>query len=178
MDNPTTVNLPFGARFTGGGMVMNDEMDDFSRGGGEANAFGLVGGQRNLPGPWKRPVSTMSPTIVLQGDQPALCVGASGGSRIVTATQQVAMNVLLFGMTPAEAVAAPRIHHQGTPETLRVEEMAPLAPELVDALVALGHVVEPINNVANVQAIQIVRGDVPMLRAASDPRKGGRPSGH
>jgi gamma-glutamyltranspeptidase/glutathione hydrolase len=174
----TTVNLPFGARFTGGGIVMNDEMDDFSRGGGKANAFGLVGGQRNLPGPWKRPVSTMSPTIVLRGGEPALCVGASGGSRIVTATQQVAMNVLLLGMTPTEAVAAPRIHHQGTPETLRVEKLAPLAPEWVDALIARGHVVEPIHNVANVQAIQIVRGVAPMLRAASDPRKGGRPAGH
>jgi gamma-glutamyltranspeptidase/glutathione hydrolase len=81
----TTVNLPFGARFTGGGIVMNDEMDEFASGVGEANAFGLVGGARNLPGPWKRPVSTMSPTIVLAGQSPVLCVGASGGSRIVTA---------------------------------------------------------------------------------------------
>ena len=88
------------------------------------------------------------------------------------------MNVLLFGMTPAEAVAAPRIHHQGTPETLRVEKIAPLAPELVDALAALGHVIEPIHNVANVQAIQIVTGEERMLRAASDPRKGGLPAGN
>jgi len=173
----TTVNLPFGARFTGAGIVMNDEMDDFSRGGGKANAFGLVGGDRNLPGPWKRPVSTMSPTIVLRGGEPALCVGASGGSRIVTATQQVAMNVLLHGMTAGEAVAAPRIHHQGIPGTLRVETVAPLPPELQDALVALGHTIEPIHNVANVQAIQIERSPERLLRAASDPRKGGRPAG-
>ena len=173
----TTVNLPFGARFTGAGIVMNDEMDDFSRGGGKANAFGLVGGDRNLPGPWKRPVSTMSPTIVLRGGEPALCVGASGGSRIVTATQQVAMNVLLHGMTAGEAVAAPRIHHQGIPGTLRVETVAPLPRELQDALVALGHTIEPIHNVANVQAIQIERSPERLLRAASDPRKGGRPAG-
>ena len=108
----TTVNLPFGARFTGGGIVMNDEMDDFASGIGKANAFGLVGGARNLPGPWKRPVSTMSPTIVLENGKPALCVGASGGSRIVTATQQVAMDVLLHGMSAGDAVAAPRVHHQ------------------------------------------------------------------
>jgi gamma-glutamyltranspeptidase/glutathione hydrolase len=171
------VNLPFGARFTAGGIVMNDEMDDFSRGGGKANAFGLVGGDRNLPGPWKRPVSTMSPTIVLQGGEPVLCVGASGGSRIVTATQQVAMNVLLHGMTAGEAVAAPRIHHQGIPETLRVEELVPLPAELQDALRGRGHQIAPIHNVATVQAIQIERGSVRRLQAASDPRKGGRPAG-
>ena len=157
---------------------MNDEMDDFSRGGGKANAFGLVGGSRNLPGPWKRPVSTMSPTIVFDGGEPVLCVGASGGSRIVTATQQVAMNVLLHGMTASEAVAAPRIHHQGTPDTLRVETIAPLPDELVEALKAHGHSIAPINNVANVQVIQIDRSNGRTLRAASDPRKGGRPAGH
>jgi gamma-glutamyltranspeptidase/glutathione hydrolase len=174
----TTVNLPFGARFTGGGIVMNDEMDDFASGIGEANAFGLVGGARNLPGPWKRPVSTMSPTIVLQSDKPALCVGASGGSRIVTATQQVAMNVLLHGMNASEAVAAPRIHHQGTPEALRVETIAPMDSALEDALRSRGHQIEPIHNVANVQVIQIERSPERRLRAASDPRKGGRPAGH
>jgi gamma-glutamyltranspeptidase/glutathione hydrolase len=173
----TTVNLPFGARFTGGGIVMNDEMDDFSRGGARANAFGLVGGRRNLPGPWKRPVSTMSPTIVLQDDQPALCAGASGGSRIVTATQQVAMNVLVHGMSAGQAVAAPRIHHQGIPETLRVEKVAPLDPELQEALRSRGHVIEPIHNVANVQVIHIERAPEHRLEAASDPRKGGRPAG-
>ena len=174
----TTVNLPFGARFTGGGIVMNDEMDDFASDVGEANAFGLVGGARNLPGPWKRPVSTMSPTIVFTDAKPALCVGASGGSRIVTATEQVATNVLLFGMDIAEAVAAPRIHHQGVPDTLRVEEIAPLDPSLRDALRARGHLITPIHNVANVQAIEIERTPTRSLHAASDPRKGGRPAGH
>ncbi len=173
----TTVNLPFGARFTGGGIVMNDEMDDFASGIGEANAFGLVGGARNMPGPWKRPVSTMSPTIVLENGRPVLCVGASGGSRIVTATEQVAMNVLLQHMNAAQAVAAPRIHHQGVPETLRVEDLAPLDPELRDALIARGHEVEPIHNVANVQLIQIEQSAEQRLDAASDPRKGGRPAG-
>jgi gamma-glutamyltranspeptidase/glutathione hydrolase len=152
-------------------------MDDVSRGGGDANAFGLVGGHRNLPGAWKRPVSTMSPTIVLEGGDPALCVGASGGSRIVTATQQVAMNVLLHGMTAGEAVAAPRIHHQGVPEELRTEEVAPLRPELRNALRAFGHRIEPIHNVANVQTIRIERTPEHRLDAASDPRKGGRPAG-
>jgi gamma-glutamyltranspeptidase/glutathione hydrolase len=174
----TTVNLPFGARFTGGGVVMNDEMDDFTSGVGKANAFGLIGGVRNLPGPWRRPVSTMSPTIVLKNGEPALCVGASGGSRIVTATQQVAMNLLLHGMSAADAVAAPRIHHQGAPGTLRVEKVAPLDPSLQDALRARGHDIEPIDNIAHVQVIQIKRTPERRLHAASDPRKGGRPAGH
>ena len=76
----TTVNLPFGARYVAGGMVMNDEMDDFARAVGESNAFGLVGGMRNMPGPRKRPVSTMSPTIVFEDGVPVLCAGASGGA--------------------------------------------------------------------------------------------------
>ena len=156
---------------------MNDEMDDFSRGGDEANAFGLVGGHRNLPGPWKRPVSTMSPTIVFRAGSPVLCVGASGGSRIVTATQQVAMNSLLHGMSISDAVAAPRIHHQGIPETLRVETIAPLAPELQDALRERGHVIEPIYNIGTVQAIRIELDPARRITAASDPRKGGRPAG-
>lgn len=171
----TTVNLPFGARYTAAGMIMNDEMDDFARAVGEANAFGLVGGAPNLPGPGKRPVSTMSPTLVLRGGTPLLCLGASGGSRIVTATQQVAMNQLLFGMTPAQALQAPRIHHQGRPNELRTEEVQPLDPDRLRALVARGHIHEPIHNVANVQLVRILPGG--RLVAASDPRKGGRPAG-
>lgn len=174
----TTVNLPFGARFTGGGIVMNDEMDDFASDVGQANAFGLVGGAPNLPGPWKRPVSTMSPTIVFGNGKPELCIGASGGSRIVTATEQVALDVLLFGMDAGRAVAAPRIHHQGIPASLRVEQIVPLDPALQDALRERGHSIEPIYNVANVQAIEIQRIPTRSLMAASDPRKGGRPAGH
>lgn len=174
----TTVNLPFGARFTGGGVVMNDEMDDFSRAEGEANAFELVGGSRNLPGPWRRPVSTMSPTVVLRDAEPVLCIGASGGSRIVTATQQVATRILLQDLPADDAVSAPRIHHQGTPDTLRVEKIAPLPEETQDALRARGHVIEPIHNIANVQAIHIVHEPDRRLHAVSDPRKGGRPAGH
>ncbi len=157
---------------------MNDEMDDFASGVGESNAFGLVGGAPNLPGPRKRPVSTMSPTIVFKDGKPVLCVGASGGSRIVTATQQVAMNILLLGMDAGHAVDAPRIHHQGFPEKLRVETMMPLDDSLQDDLRARGHVIEPIRNVANVQAIQIVTEPERRLHAASDPRKGGSPAGH
>lgn len=185
----TTVNLPFGARYTAGGLVMNDEMDDFAREVGVANAFGLVGGAPNLPGPGKRPVSTMSPTIVFGADgAPALCIGASGGSRIVTAVQQVAMNTLLLGMTPEEAIRAPRVHHQGVPAALRSEEFAELPAAVLEALQQRGHAHDPIHNVATVQLIRIeplegaetpdpVLGGRRQLTAAADPRKGGRPAG-
>ena len=176
----TTVNLPFGARYTAAGMVMNDEMDDFARAVGEANAFGLIGGAPNLPGPGKRPVSTMSPTLVLDDQgRPALCIGAAGGSRIITAIQQVAMNQLVHGMNVREALLAPRIHHQGHPNTLRVEEFSPLPEAVIDRLAARGHAYELIHNVATVQTLRIVRGEdgETHLVAGSDPRKGGRPAG-
>ena len=95
----------------------------------------------------------------------------------MTATQQVAMNVLLHGMSAGDAVAAPRIHHQAVPEVLRVEKVAPLDEELQDELRTRGHVIEPIYNVANVQAIHVDRDSGRRLQAASDPRKGGRPAG-
>lgn len=175
----TTVNLPFGARYSAAGIVMNDEMDDFAREVGVSNAFGLLGGAPNLPGPGKRPISTMTPTIVLDSEgRPVLAVGAAGGSRIVTATQQVAMNVLLFGMSGGDAMAAPRVHHQARPNVLRVETEAPL-PEAVRAgLVRRGHAIEETDHLATAQVIAIVRGEGGVrLQAASDPRKGGRPAG-
>ena len=175
----TTVNLPFGARYTAAGIVMNDEMDDFASAVGEMNAFGLPGGAPNLPGPGKRPISSMTPTIVFGPDgQPALCAGAAGGSRIVTATQQVALHHLVFGLPLGQALAAPRVHHQGAPDQLRTENVMPMDEERVAALVARGHAHEPIRNIANAQVISIVRdGDRATLTAASDPRKGGRPAG-
>ncbi len=172
----TTVNLGFGARFTAAGIVMNDEMDDFAREVGQPNAFGLVGGAPNLPGPGRRPVSSMSPTIVFSGVDPVLCVGAAGGSRIITATEQVALFTLLFGDTPAEALERRRIHHQGVPEVLYVEQG--LDDALRGMLAARGHHVEEIEHSAVVQAIRIVReGETRRLLAASDPRKEGRPAG-
>ena len=128
----STINLPGGAGDTAAGMVMNDEMDDFARGVGLSNAFGLPGAATNLPGPGRRPVSTMSPTIILENGHPVLCIGASGGSRIVTATQQVALQHLLFDVPIDTAVAAPRVHHQGLPDTLRTEEVMPMDPALLE----------------------------------------------
>lgn len=174
----TTVNLPFGARFTAAGIVMNDEMDDFAREVGEPNAFGLVGGAPNLPGPGRRPLSSMSPTIVFDpSGQPILCVGAAGGSRIITATQQAALFGVLFGDSPGAALARRRVHHQGIPRTLRYEEGMDEAT--LRGLRARGHDLESVDHSAVVQMIRIVRGEDGRVQilAASDPRKGGRPAG-
>jgi gamma-glutamyltranspeptidase/glutathione hydrolase len=173
----TTVNLPFGARFTAAGIVMNDEMDDFASAVGEANAFGLPGGAPNLPGPGHRPVSTMSPTIVLDGDGPVLCIGASGGSRIVTATEQVAWHTLVRGLDPYDALNHPRVHHQGYPNTLRIEETNPQPEAVVEGLRARGHDIEVHRHSAVVQLVRIQRDGEPRLIAVSDPRKGGQPAG-
>lgn len=173
----TTVNLPFGARFSAAGIVMNDEMDDFAREVGEPNAFGLIGGAPNLPGPGRRPVSSMSPTIVFDGEGPILCAGAAGGSRIITATEQVLLFSVLFGDSPGEALARRRVHHQGIPRTLRYEEGMDEA--MLGDLRARGHRLESLGHSAVVQMIRIVRaadGSVRLI-AASDPRKGGRPAG-
>lgn len=173
----TTVNLPFGAGFTAAGIVMNDEMDDFAREVGEPNAFGLVGGAPNLPGPGRRPLSSMSPTLVLDEEgRPILCAGAAGGSRIITATEQVLLFQLLFGDTPGEALARRRVHHQAIPRALRYEAGA--SEELLAGLRARGHELESVDHSAVVQTIRIVRdGETVRLIAASDPRKGGRPAG-
>lgn len=176
----TTVNLPFGARLTAGGMVLNDEMDDFARGVGETNAFGLVGGAANLPGPGHRPVSTMTPTLVLDArGAPILCAGGAGGSRIVTAVEQVLIFALFVDGDLGAAVARPRVHHQGMPATLSTEIALPA--DLALALAARGHDLSaPVPSSANVQAIRLVRddmGEIVRIEAASDPRKEGEPRG-
>ncbi|MGE0784893.1 MAG: gamma-glutamyltransferase [Sandaracinaceae bacterium] len=175
----TTVNLPFGARFTANGIVMNDQMDDFASEIGEPNAFGLVGGAPNLPGPGRRPLSSMTPSIVFQNDRPIACAGGAGGSRIITAVEQVLLFQVLFGDSPGEALARRRIHHQGIPRELRVEEGMDEAMQM--ALRARGHRVEALDHSAVVQTIRIVWSEdgshIERVLAASDPRKGGIPAG-
>ncbi|MBC7171229.1 MAG: gamma-glutamyltransferase, partial [Polyangiaceae bacterium] len=121
----TTINLPFGARYVAAGFPMNDEMDDFARAVGEENAFRLPGGERNLPGPGRRPVSSMSPTIVFDERGPALCIGASGGSRIPSAVEQVALGIVRDRLPAAFAIERARVHHQGMPELLHSEASSP-----------------------------------------------------
>ncbi|MCS6797906.1 MAG: gamma-glutamyltransferase [Myxococcota bacterium] len=173
----TTINLPFGAGYSAAGIVLNNQMDDFASAVGRANAFGLPGGANNLPGPGRRPVSTMTPTLVLDDQGPILCIGASGGSRIVTAVMQVAWHVLVRGLTPRDALALPRVHHQGLPEVLYTEISHPLEPNVEAALRARGHRLEPSTSRADVQLVRLRATPNGALLAASDPRKGGRPAG-
>jgi gamma-glutamyltranspeptidase/glutathione hydrolase len=170
----TTVNLIFGSGVSVGGFWLNNEMDDFAREVGKENAFGLVGGAPNLPGAKKRPVSSMSPMIVFEGDKPTLCIGGSGGSRIPTAVEQVALLVLKDGLHPTLAAAAPRLHHQVDPERVDGRDL----PEAwTKELSARGHKLGVANFSAHVQAIRIGNEGSERLLAGSDPNKGGEPRG-
>jgi gamma-glutamyltranspeptidase/glutathione hydrolase len=167
----TTVNLLFGSGISVAGLWLNDEMDDFAREVGQENAFGLVGGAPNLPAKGKRPISSMAPSIVFKDEKPVLCIGGSGGSRIPTTVEQVALYILKDGLHPQQAVAAPRVHHQADPQQAEVKGMPPLVKE---ELIKRGHKVVETQWSAQVQAIHIVDG---RLEAASDPGKGGEPRG-
>ncbi len=134
-----TVNTSFGSKVIvpGTGVVLNNEMDDFSIQPGTANAFGLVGAENNSIAPGKRPLSSMSPTIVLQDGQPILTLGAAGGPRIITQVVWTIVNQIDFGRGLAESLAAGRIHHQWLPIELSVEDSVPDA--IVQQLEQRGH---------------------------------------
>lgn len=119
-----TVNTGFGSKVVipGTGILLNNEMDDFSVQPGVANHFGLIGAEANAVAPGKRPLSSMSPTIVLKGDEPVLAVGAAGGPTIISQTLLAIVNVLDFGMELPAALAAARFHHQWSPDELRIEK--------------------------------------------------------
>ena len=172
-----TINLSFGSLLADPtwGIVLNDELDDFTADPDRPNAFGLRQSRGNLPGPRKRPLSSMSPTIVLQDGRVRLVAGASGGPRIITGTFQVILNCLLFNMTPQEAVEQPRFHHQWLPNTLQFESGWTDAG-IVESLEARGHVAGSRSSVGVVQVVEVLPDG--RKRPASDPRKGGRPAGH
>jgi gamma-glutamyltranspeptidase/glutathione hydrolase len=126
-----TVNLSYGAKITlpGTGVLLNNEMDDFSAQPGEPNAFGLVGSEANAIEPGKRPLSSMSPTIIVKDSRPVMALGGAGGPTIITAVLQVVVNVLDFEMDLERAMSLPRFHHQYLPDVLIVEKDFPLADQ-------------------------------------------------
>jgi gamma-glutamyltranspeptidase / glutathione hydrolase len=130
-------NYGLGLVANGTGIILNNELDDFAAKPGAPNAFGLLGGAANAPGPRKRPLSSMTPTIVFKNDKPVLVTGAPGGSRIITTVLQVVINAIDGHMPIGDAVSAPRLHHQWWPDEVVVEPYFP--PEKVYGLVALGH---------------------------------------
>jgi gamma-glutamyltranspeptidase/glutathione hydrolase len=163
----TTVNLEFGARIVGGGIVLNDELDDFTPAPGQSDVFALSGSAANAPAPGKRPVSSMSPTIVLGEHGVELVAGAAGGPRIVSATLGLLLDVMLFGRSARQAVQAPRIHHQWEPDVLCHEPNLPAAT--VAALAKQGHRTAA-RGIAKANLIVRSRAG---LDAAADPRSGG-----
>jgi gamma-glutamyltranspeptidase/glutathione hydrolase len=159
----TTINLPFGSRVVAArsGILLNDEMDDFA----------MTGDGPNRIVPKARPLSSMSPTVLTSADgRTRIAVGASGGKLIISAVLQVVLDVVEFGMDPAAAVAAPRIHHAWTPNVLRVER---IDPEAITGLRAKGHEVEETTFESSVQIVIEQDGS---YRGASDPRRGGAPA--
>jgi len=135
-----TLNDAFGARVTaaGTGVLLNDEMDDFTIKPGVANLYGLVQGEANAIAPGKRPLSSMSPTIMLKDGKVVLVVGTPGGSRIITAVLLSILNIVDYGMTVQEAIDAPRFHQQWLPEATSLERFA-LSPDTRGILESMGH---------------------------------------
>ncbi|KQR50376.1 gamma-glutamyltransferase [Acidovorax sp. Leaf160] len=162
-----TLNTNFGSGIVaqGTGILLNNEMDDFSAKPGVANAYGLVGGDANAVAAGKRPLSSMTPTMVLKDGKPVLVTGSPGGARIITTVLQTVVNVIDFGMNPAEAASTPRVHHQWTPDELRIEKG--LSPDTIALLKARGHNVQLKASMGRTQTIQL-RGDA--MYGYSDPR--------
>ncbi len=163
-----TLNTYFGSGIVAGnsGILMNNEMDDFSAKPGTPNVYGLVGGEANAVQPAKRPLSSMSPTIVAKGGKTWLVTGSPGGSRIITTVLQMVVNSIDFGMNVAEATNAPRFHHQWLPDQLRVEKG--FSPDTLRLLETKGQHVKVLPSMGSTQSIMI--GPDGMLYGASDPR--------
>jgi gamma-glutamyltranspeptidase/glutathione hydrolase len=166
--NTYTLNFSYGSGITvpGTGILLNNEMDDFSAKPGVPNAYGLLGGEFNAIKPEKRMLSSMTPTIVLKDGKPFLVTGSPGGSRIITTVLQVLLNVIDHEMNIAEATNAVRVHHQWYPDQLRVE--AGLNGDTITLLTQKGHRVEVQGTMGSLQSVMSVDG---RLYGASDPRR-------
>ncbi len=168
--NTYTLNFSFGSGIVaaGTGILLNNEMDDFSAKPGVPNAYGLIGGEANAVRPGQRPLSSMTPTILFRDGRPLLATGSPGGSRIITTVAQVILNIVDHGMNPAAATAAPRIHHQWLPDRLRVEPG--LSPDTLALLAGKGHAVEVGRAMGSVQSV--MRTELGFFGVA-DPRRTG-----
>ncbi|EJH2657853.1 gamma-glutamyltransferase [Salmonella enterica] len=163
-----TLNTTFGTGIVAGntGILLNNQMDDFSAKPGVPNVYGLVGGEANAVGPKKRPLSSMSPTIVVKDGKTWLVTGSPGGSRIITTVLQMVVNTIDFGMNVAEATNAPRFHHQWLPDELRVEKG--FSPDTLKLLEQKGQKIALKEAMGSTQSIMV--GPDGKLYGASDPR--------
>ncbi len=173
VSNTYTLNFSFGSHIAvpGTGMLLNNEMADFAAAPGSANAYGLVEGESNRIEGGKRPLSSMSPTLVLRDGKPWLATGSPGGSVIITTVLQTLLNAMVFDMNIAAAAAGARIHHQWLPDVLRVEQG--VSPDTIELLKGMGHTVETSDRtLGRTQSIMLENGH---LYGATDSR---RPGGH
>jgi gamma-glutamyltranspeptidase/glutathione hydrolase len=168
--NTYTLNFSYGMGMIaeGTGVLMNNEMDDFSAKTGAQNAYGLVGGDTNSVHPGARPLSSMTPTFLFRDGKLVMVTGSPGGSRIITTVLQVIVNVVDFGMNIAEAVAAPRIHHQWKPDAIMIE--AGFSPDTLKLLVEKGQSVRLGTTSGSANSILITQEG---MTGASDPRQRG-----
>lgn len=170
VSNTYTLNFSYGVRriATGTGILLNNELDDFSAKAGVANAYGLLGGKANAVEAGKRPLSSMSPTLVFKDGKLVLATGSPGGSRIITTVLQILLNVIDHGMNIAEATNALRIHHQWLPDEIRIE--SGLNTDTIRLLEQKGHAINEKSVMGSTQSI-LVDGD--RLHGAADPRRPG-----
>ena len=170
-----TINLTFGSfvvvpEF---GILLNNQMDDFTANPGKPNAFGLIQSAANAVAPGKRPLSSMTPTILIKDGKATYACGASGGPRIITATLQNILNHTVFNLTAEQAVSAPRFHHQWSPDELLLEPS--LFQAVSASLQAKGHDTRQVSALAATQSAALQSSG---NTAGSDPRKHGQPAGH
>lgn len=166
-----TINTSFGSKviIPGTGVIMNNEMDDFSISPGTPNAFGLVGNEANAVEAGKRPLSSMSPTIVLKGQEPILSLGAAGGPTIISQTLLTLIHTLDHNVSIRDALNMPRFHHQWQPDLIRIESTA--GNTVIDSLKELGHKINVLNKYGATQAIGNLGNG---LEAMHDPRLSGK----
>jgi gamma-glutamyltranspeptidase/glutathione hydrolase len=169
VSNTYTINFSYGSHIVvdGAGFLLNNEMDDFSAKPGVPNAYGLIGGEANKIEPNKRMLSSMSPTIVMKDGKNFIVTGSPGGSRIITTTLQVLLNVIDHHLNIQAAVNAPRIHHQWLPDEIRIEQG--ISPDTLALLRGMGHTVEQKAAMGAIQSIMV--GEDGVLYGGADPRR-------
>ncbi|MGE3245125.1 MAG: gamma-glutamyltransferase [Beijerinckiaceae bacterium] len=174
--NTYTLNFSYGLGMVaaGTGILLNNELDDFAAKPNAPNAYGLLGGRANAPGPRKRPLSSMSPAMVFRDGKLELVTGSPGGSRIITTVLQIILNTIDFGMNAAEATIAPRVHHQWYPDVLNVERG--VSPDTLELLRREGHAIHIRRSMGSTQTI--VRKDGLLFGASDTRQRGGAAVGY
>jgi gamma-glutamyltranspeptidase/glutathione hydrolase len=166
----TTLNFAYGNGISvpGAGFLLNNEIDDFALQPGAANAYGLVQGQANAVAPGKRPLSSMTPTLVFRPDgRPWLATGSPGGSRIITTVLQVLLGRIVYGLNLASAVAAPRMHSQLWPDRLQLEQG--FSPDTLQLLEGMGHTLLAAPAMGSANSVEVLPGGGSL--GVADPRR-------